>query len=349
MRIALVIERMDPSRGGREAALAEIAQGLAAYDCDVTILCQSANWDAVGVRVHTLGRQPKRRVSRLREFIHAVQGHVAGERYDIVHTTLPVPGADIYQLHSGTMPGQQAANLRRRTAWGRAFSRIARPYNSHRRCLLHLEQEVLRSTSQLCLPVSQLILRELKTYYRREQNVHVVFNGVVIPELTPSERQDWRRHERQKLGLLSDQPLFIAVATNFELKGITETIDAFAAWQSGQPKRRKRRSILAVVGRTRVGPYLRHVKRLGLGSQVKFIPLTSRIHRWWAAADACIHLTWYDPCSRVVLEATRWGVPSTTTAYNGAAEVLRDGAGIVVPGPRHLSAVVNVSLPTSCG
>jgi glycosyltransferase involved in cell wall biosynthesis len=42
----------------------------------------------------------------------------------------------------------------------------------------------------------------------------------------------------------------------------------------------------------------------------------------------------------VVLEATRWGVPSITTAYNGAAEVMADGAGIVVPSPRDLPAIV---------
>ena len=49
-------------------------------------------------------------------------------------------------------------------------------------------------------------------------------------------------------------------------------------------------------------------------------------------------LSWYDPCSRVVLEAVRWGIPVITTAYNGAAEVLADGAGIVIASPDETDA-----------
>ena len=51
-------------------------------------------------------------------------------------------------------------------------------------------------------------------------------------------------------------------------------------------------------------------------------------------------LSWYDPCSRVVLEATRWSVPSITTVYNGAAEVLARGAGLVVSSPADTDAVI---------
>jgi UDP-glucose:(heptosyl)LPS alpha-1,3-glucosyltransferase len=53
-----------------------------------------------------------------------------------------------------------------------------------------------------------------------------------------------------------------------------------------------------------------------------------------------ILLSWYDPCSRVVLEATRWGVPSITTTYNGAAEVLAQGCGIVVESPLDIQGAV---------
>ena len=70
-----------------------------------------------------------------------------------------------------------------------------------------------------------------------------------------------------------------------------------------------------------------------------FVGPTDEIHQWYAAADACVLLSWYDPCSRVVLEATRWGIPSITTVYNGASEILADGAGIIVGSPKDRRAV----------
>jgi UDP-glucose:(heptosyl)LPS alpha-1,3-glucosyltransferase len=46
---------------------------------------------------------------------------------------------------------------------------------------------------------------------------------------------------------------------------------------------------------------------------------------YYHAADVCVHPTYYDPCSRVVLEALAQGVPCITTAFNGASEVMTDG------------------------
>jgi glycosyltransferase involved in cell wall biosynthesis len=77
----------------------------------------------------------------------------------------------------------------------------------------------------------------------------------------------------------------------------------------------------------------------GIGGCVHFRPATSDIFPWYSAADVCVLLSWYDACSRVVLEATQVGIPSITTVFNGAAEALARGAGIVVAGPRDTDAV----------
>ena len=73
----------------------------------------------------------------------------------------------------------------------------------------------------------------------------------------------------------------------------------------------------------------------------------SDIFRYYSAADVVLLLSWQDACSRVILEAVRWGVPSITTRYNGAAEVLAEGAGIVVESPDD-SAGVAAALATMC-
>jgi glycosyltransferase involved in cell wall biosynthesis len=68
---------------------------------------------------------------------------------------------------------------------------------------------------------------------------------------------------------------------------------------------------------------------------------TPDIFEWYSAADACILLSWYDACSRVVLEAVRWGLPCITTRFNGAAEILQSsGGGVVVDSPRDQGGVL---------
>jgi UDP-glucose:(heptosyl)LPS alpha-1,3-glucosyltransferase len=48
---------------------------------------------------------------------------------------------------------------------------------------------------------------------------------------------------------------------------------------------------------------------------------------FYAAADAYVHPTYYDPCSLVLLEAAACGLPIVTTRrHNGAAELFREDA-----------------------
>ncbi len=120
MRIALVIETMAPSRGGRETSTAEMATALSGRGCDVTILCRSASWQSPGVEICSFGRRGTSRTRRLRNFIDSVQKGISDGRYDVVHATLPVPGADIYQIRSGTIPALRAASIRRASGTGTA-------------------------------------------------------------------------------------------------------------------------------------------------------------------------------------------------------------------------------------
>jgi UDP-glucose:(heptosyl)LPS alpha-1,3-glucosyltransferase len=60
------------------------------------------------------------------------------------------------------------------------------------------------------------------------------------------------------------------------------------------------------------------------------------------AADACVLASYYDPCSRVVLEALSAGLPCVTTRYNGAADVIEEGDnGYVVESPDDVSALAD--------
>jgi UDP-glucose:(heptosyl)LPS alpha-1,3-glucosyltransferase len=338
MKIALVIERMDVRRGGRETSTAQIASGLARRGHNVTVLCQSGGWSGQAVKVLPLGTRGLGRAARLRHFIAAAQDAVRSGGYDVVHAMLPLPGANVYQPRGGTIPAQFDASLRRRSILGRPLVHLARPFNRCRRLLGCLERQMASDPNVLCLAVSQMVAQEFARYYGRTDGVQVITNGVDVPDPTADQVQQWRQELRAHLGASEGDAVFLTVATNFALKGVAEAIESFARWVHGRGRRAGAR--LVIVGRELVEGYHRHATLRDVGPMVFFVPPTTDIFPWYAAADACLLLSWYDPCSRVVLEATRWGIPSITTAFNGAAEVLRGGAGLVVPSPRSRSAIV---------
>ena len=54
----------------------------------------------------------------------------------------------------------------------------------------------------------------------------------------------------------------------------------------------------------------------------------------YAAADILVHPTFYDACSRVVLESLASGLPVITTRYNGAGWLISEGKeGFVIEDP----------------
>jgi UDP-glucose:(heptosyl)LPS alpha-1,3-glucosyltransferase len=292
--------------------------------------------------VRALGAAASTRRGRLRAFVAAVRRQIARGRYDIVHAMLPVPGADVYQPRGGTVPAQEAAALRRREGARRALLRLSKAFNLRRRASARLERTVAADGGVLCLCVSRMVADEFDQYYGRRQRVQVIYNGVDVPDPDSPRRAESRRQLRTQLRA-GDATLFVSIANNPALKGAAETIRALARWRSAPADARDARAAarahLVFVGRRSYGDRLhRLAASLGLDDRVKFIPHTPEIFAWYAAADAVVLLSWYDPCSRVVLEATRWGIPSITTAFNGAAEILSGGAGIVVDSPADIEA-----------
>jgi UDP-glucose:(heptosyl)LPS alpha-1,3-glucosyltransferase len=329
---------MDPSRGGRETSTAQVASALARRGHAVEILCQRSSWQAEGVAVKSLGSEGLLPLTRLKNFVAAVGQTVGGNRYDIVHGTLPLPGVNVYQPRGGTVPGQRAAKIRKHRLLGPLSEAITGQLNYRRRLMAELERQVVGDRAVLCLAVSRMIADELERHYGRTDRVRVVYNAVDVPDPAGEQRAHHRQRIRYSLGLARNDTVFITVARNFGLKGVAECIAAFSKWHHGHQGRLESR--LVVVGGDNPEAYQRYAGLREVGRQVIFVPPTQDIFDWYAAADVCLLLSWYDPCSRVVLEATRWGIPSITTAYNGAAEALAGGAGIVVNSPRNIKAVV---------
>ncbi len=337
MKIALVIERMDPSRGGCETATGQIAEGLTRAGHEVSIICQEAKWKHDGVKIYQLGRRRWPRVRRLQNFVSQVQEIIRRSDYDIVHTALPVPGANVYQAHGGTVHAKAKGRLRRYGWLDGVIIGLGEPFKANRRRMRKLERLVAEDPKAIFLCVSEMIAKEYDAYYHQRDGVQVIYNGVDVPANNGSDRAVWRRQKRSELCVGSDDLVVLCVAQNFRLKGVAEAIKAFGRWYHSCPSHSG--ACLVVVGRKASGHYRRLARKAGVAKRVVFPGTSKEIFRWYAAADACILLSWYDPCSLVVLEAARWGIPCITTSFNGATTLLGAG-GVLVPSPADTQAVV---------
>ena len=334
MKVALVIEHMDVARGGRETSTAQIAQHLAQRGCDVSILCQQAAGPVAGAAVKPLNCGGRSRLARLRSFAAAVEHELTRGGYDIGHGTLPLPGLNVYQPRGGTLPGQRAASLRRRSIPARGPSAAGWLLNPVRRQLARWERRLV-GDGTWCLAVSSMVGDELRRLGCRDR-LRVVLNGVDIPPMSPERVASCRASKRSLLGIDDEAPLLVTIATNWSLKAVDNVIRAFARTASNPAFSQAR---LVCIGRDEPARYALLADRLGLTGRVDFPGRIPDVHEWLAAATVNVLLTWYDPCSRVVLEALRWGVPSITTAFNGAADALDEQTGVVVPTPRDVDAV----------
>jgi UDP-glucose:(heptosyl)LPS alpha-1,3-glucosyltransferase len=330
MKIAFLIERLDPSRGGMERSAVEFLTELAALGMEVHVVTQSAAVKIAGVQVHALGCEGWTDAAQYRRFVASAERFLAGQRWDVVHAIRPCRSCDVYQPRGGLVrTGQDRTIAARQTMLLKVLRRIGLLFDGKERLLDSLEQRLLtRKVPPLVLVPSHYVGRQVEAQYRLpDRSLRKVFNAVRISPPAGVDRATVRRRQRRDLGIVEDRPLAIFVGHNFRRKGLARVIDVLAdprcaGWH------------LLVVGRDVEHPYRRRAQRLAVADRVHFLGGRADVAELYWASDACVLPTYNDPCSRTVLEALSLGVPSITTAYDGSSECISNGEqGFVIPSP----------------
>ena len=205
------------------------------------------------------------------------------------------------------------------------------------RFLLATERGLLtRPSPPYVAAVSDYVKRQVqRAYGTPPERVRVVFNGVAIEPLANDDAKAERTELRGRYGCSAEARVVLFVAHNFKLKGLAELIRATAGEGGARPG-----WTCWVAGRDNATPYRRLATSLGVERDVAFLGADVPMGLLYAAADVLAHPTFYDPCSRVVLESLCCGLPVVTTRHNGAAEVMRAGVhGEVVDSPRAIDAL----------
>jgi len=317
MRIALAIEYFDPSRGGAEQWTFQFAQRLLARGHEVHVVAQgfSAAGEELPIFAHRLGRIRSR-----------LQLAAAAERVlrpllpDVVHDMGMGWYCDLFESHDGSRLAQWQQKLALLPPWARRIKREMIRVLPRYRTFRRLFARQLGDRNRLVLALSKMVASDFQRYHAvRPEQIRVIYNGVDTERFSPEHRARYRHAVRRRLGLDENDVLLLFVGHDFQRKGLASAIRAVGRLAS------ERRPVrMAVVGRKSPRAYRRLARACGAGDAVKFIGSIDDPVPYYAASDVYVLPTFYDPCSLGLLEAISSGLPSVTTRFNGAAELLSD-------------------------
>lgn len=343
-KIAIIIERANVALGGAERSVLELAAALSGLGLDVDILAAKGLTDTKNVHI-LCPNTPGRRV-RFFTFEKALKKHLSRTSYDMIHSVLPFEFADVYQPRGGAYAEtilRNAASYENRFL--KTYKKLTAFTNWRRTVLAHAERKLARGPEgPVIVALSRYVAEQFKQRYGTdERRIITIPNGVKTSRPINTGRAD--RLRTQILAKLhvkeSDEPvLFLFVANNFRLKGLAPLIRAVSVAARHESQRR---GYLIVVGSGRKLKYAELARKLippGLGKRVLFLGAVSHIQNVISIADVAVLPTFYDPASRVILEALAAGKPVITTRFNGATDLfVKDRHGKVIDTPENIEAL----------
>lgn len=323
MKVALIVEWIDASRGGAETSTIQFVKHLVDLGADVEVFTRSQNSKNVPCAVTTVGVASPAKATATAAFCKEADRIAPASKPDLIHAMVPSMVADIYQPRGGTYRETQLRNIAtRRSRAGRWIKRALLAANIKHRQLSGLEGRMLqRVDGPHVIALSDYVVRQLQEHHDvPTERITKIFNGVDPIEFDESTRLAKREAVRNQYGVSDSHYLALMAANNLRLKGAETWLRALGKLKNTAASVRS-----IIVGNGASGPWARLAKRLGVLDLVTFAGHTDDIPAYYHAADLLVHPTFYDPCSRVVLEARSIGLPAITTRFDGAAEVIVDG------------------------
>jgi len=336
VKVALVSEWLDSWRGGAETSTKQFIHHLMDRGVELHVFTRSRPSPTPGLFVHTISGASMSRTRQSVTFSHRVERILRDDSFDVVHAISPCRFADIYQPRGGTVAETIERNVALRdSAHAQRLKRYTARLNLKQRYLLRLERKLLaRGEGPIVAAISDYVVRQLKEHYDLpDERIRRIYNGVDADCSTQAERGEHRRSIRREFGISENELLVLMIAHNFRLKGVHRWMQALASLvERGVGDIRS-----LVIGRGESTRWHRLAARMGVVDRLTFVGPSERVGEFLHAADILVHPTYYDPCSRVVLEGMAAGVPCITTRWDGASEMIDDGInGYVLDEPTNI-------------
>ena len=330
MKIALIIERLDPTGGGAEQWTVALARFLAGRGHIIHILTFSAS-AIPGLTAHIHVLPPGR--TCLDQARH-VAAALAPLMPIIVHDTGTSASGDVFQPQTGSRLLSQARLVATHPPWLRLRAAISPMSIGWRRNMTRLEALQVRRAVRV-IAVSGLVRTHLVRQHALDPaTIDILPNGVDVARFAPARLLPLRAVTREQLGL-GQAVVYLASAFNLWLKGVDTAMHAVAQLAGAGADVR-----LVVAGGVPDAAWHRRAAGLGIAERVHFVGAVADMVPLFAAADVLVHPTRWDACSLSTIEAAAAAMPAITTVENGAADLIEDGrTGFVLPDPNDAQAL----------
>ncbi len=322
LRVGFLLDRWQPSRGGAETAMRDLAQHVAAGGATVLVFSDASEPGSLP-EGGTWRRVPARGLTRARRERNLAHALVATARpeCDVTVGMRHLPEVDLYWPHGGSHRVSLAA---RRASRGEPLEE--RPRGRHA-VFLELERALLaEGGARRIVCVSELVRQELAAEYPAcVERLVVVENGIDLERFHPHERKVRGRELRRSLGIAPKTRLLTFCAHEPVLKGLPVLLRALAGLD-GEWR-------LLGAGMKDPGEWRDRAREAGVDeSRVTFVSHVDPV-ALAAAGDLCVLPTWRDTSSLVVLESLAVGTPVVTTSRAGASGAVgKDSGELVEPG-----------------
>jgi UDP-glucose:(heptosyl)LPS alpha-1,3-glucosyltransferase len=327
MRIGVVIEHFNPQRGGAEQWTYQFTERLLALGHEVHVVAGAFSESTASMPIY---RHHLPRTRGRLEFAAAAERKLRGLPLDVIHDMGSGWYCDVFESHDGSRYAQWEQKLRT-LPWAlrplkRRLTRVLPRYQEFRRLLARQ----FADPGRVILALSRMVAMDYLHYHGvHPEQIRLIYNGVDTERFSPDHQRQHRESMRRNLGVEDGEVLLLFVGHDFQRKGLATAIRATARLvRSGEPVR-----MVVVGGRHQWRP-MQLARRLGAGRAVTFAGSVFDTVPYYAASDVYVLPTFYDPCSLGVLEAAGSGLPSVTSRFNGAGEMLTDGVnGLLMDDP----------------
>jgi glycosyltransferase involved in cell wall biosynthesis len=172
---------------------------------------------------------------------------------------------------------------------------------------------------------AEILKRDLVECYGIDpQRIVVGHSGVDRSVFHAGARNALRPRARAELELRESEFAFLFVGTDWVRKGLLTVFAALAEVPD---------CLLLVVGAESRAAYRRRCVELGIPSRVRFLPRRPDILYYYAAGDALVAPSVYEPFGLIPLEAMACGMPAVITRQMGVAELVGAEDALILDDP----------------
>jgi UDP-glucose:(heptosyl)LPS alpha-1,3-glucosyltransferase len=330
MRIGIVVDDLDRRRGGMSEWCWQFVNAASKFGHDLEVVAQGFGEALLPARVtpHVIARTKSRF-----EFAHTASQVVGELGLDVVHDMGLGWNCDIFQPHGGSYAAWTKRRLDVHPRWYRTMKRAVDAWLPRQRDFARhgrLQTAAIKSRNTRVVAISNFVADCLvRLHGIHPDRITTIYNGIDCRRFSPEHRKTYRDLVRQRLSVRPESTVLLIAAHNFRLKGVPELLRA-----AGRLITQGRPVHVLIAGGKHLGKWRNAADRIGLVNRASFLGAVDDMAPLYAAADAYVHPTYYDPCSLVLLEAAACGLPIITTRrFNGAAELFREGEILTIGEP----------------